>query len=119
MLPAESVLIEICRYFKQLDSNSASQLEHVVHGVEAKPKKLLVYKFFFFNYLLQVTFSDLKEPLQKNQSDLRSLISSLHMMLGVFRNRKVNLEFDVALRPYKYSSNNPTGTNQTDLPSGN
>lgn len=81
VLPAESILIEICRYFKQLESNSPQQLSYVVQGVEAKPKKLLVYKFFFFNYLLQVTFNDLKEPFSKNQGDLRSLISSMHTIL--------------------------------------
>jgi hypothetical protein len=51
-LPYEGILLEICKYFKKLENMSKESLDGTVAAVEGKPKKNLIYQFFFFNYLV-------------------------------------------------------------------
>jgi hypothetical protein len=59
MLPTHSVLLDLIRQFSSIESMSEAHLSQVVDHVEVKPKKMLIFKFFFFNYLIQLTLPEI------------------------------------------------------------
>jgi hypothetical protein len=62
--------------------------------VEGKPKKMMIFKFFFFNYLIQLNMADLSPVLAKNPFDLCDLISSLLLVIHALKSKRTNFEID-------------------------
>jgi len=103
VLPASDVLSDIVRSFcNELDSQNVAL---VINGSENKAKKILIYKFFFFSYLLQLTIPQLIEGvLQNNKNEkLRELpekiLKALLIMISALNSKTTNNELDVIMRP--------------------
>lgn len=100
VLPASDVLSDIVTSFcNELDSQKVAQ---VIKGSENKAKKILIYKFFFFSYLLQLTLPQLIEGVQKNEKlrDLpEKILKALLIMISALNSKTTNSELDVIMRP--------------------
>jgi len=126
LLPPKSLLVSIMRSFCK--SLRAEEINLAVISQETKPKKLLLYKFFFFNYMFQVSGEDVLDHLTKMSTDenkkqsnqdkldaLSELLQCFMMILNTLRSRKMNVEFDNAIKPPSKWLMHIDGVNKTQM----
>jgi len=100
VLPASDVLSDIVNSFcNELDS---AQVDAVIKGSENKAKKILIYKFFFFSYLLQLTLPELIDGIVKNPKLAHipeKILKALLIMISALNSKTTNGELDMIMRP--------------------
>lgn len=113
LLPAGSVLSDILNSLcnemvKQVPPETLKQ--EILSDKGSKANKLLVYKFFFFNYLLQVSGDEVVTACLEGKANPKLLPNLVHAMLviiQVLEGRKINMELDASMRPSKLPNKDP------------
>jgi len=67
----------------------------VTSGDDNKQKKLMLYKFFFFNYMTSVTLSDIIASQSMEPEFFQRLFKTLSLMLETLKDKQLNRTIDL------------------------